>query len=119
MKKLLYFAVLAIALAGCNKPARDAAYYRANVAERDQKLAACRAQGGAFDNDGECIGAWFALDVRPVSYWLAHSGERGAMTDQCKEHAATLGKSPNCDNASRAAVAVLGAGRPVYVPAGE
>ena len=118
MKKLLYFTALAVLLAACNKP-HDAAYYRVNTAERDLKMDACRGQARAFDNDGECIGAWLALDVMPVSYWLAHSVERAAMTGQCKEHAATLGKSANCENASKAAVAVLGGGAPVYVPVGQ
>jgi hypothetical protein len=118
MKKLLYFASLAVLLAACSKP-HDVAYYKANVAERDQKMAGCRGQAGAFDNDRECISAWLAMDVLSVSYWRAHDIERAAMTDQCKEHAATLGKSANCENASRAVIAVLGGGRPVYVPVGK
>jgi len=118
MKKLLYLSSLAALLAACGMP-HDAAYYRANTAQRDQKMDMCRGQANAFDNDRECIAAWQALDVMPVSYWLAHAVERKAMTDQCKEHAATLGKAPNCQNASQAEVAVLGGGRAVYVPVGE
>jgi hypothetical protein len=115
MKKLLYFASLAVLLAACSKP-HDVAYFKANIAERELKLTECRGQAGAFDSNQECVSAWLAMDVQPVSYWRDHSAERAAMTGQCKEHAATIGKSANCENAGRAQTAVMGSGTPVYLP---
>lgn len=115
MKQLLYFASLAVLLTACSKP-HDVAYFKANVAERDLKLTECRGLAGSFDNNQECISAWLAMDVKPVSYWREHSAERAAVTDKCKEHAATLGQAANCQNASRAQVATMGSGAPVYLP---
>lgn len=114
MKQLLCLAPLAVLLVGCGKP-HDVAYFKANIAERDRKLVDCRDKAGAFDSNQECISAWLAMDVQPVSYWRANDAERADMTGRCKEHAATLGKSANCENAGRAQMAVMGGGKPVYI----
>jgi hypothetical protein len=118
MKKYLLVLPLAAMLAACGGK-HDVAYYKAHTDERDTKVAECRNQAGAFDNDKECINAALADDVRPVSYWKDNGEERKVKLAECKEHGATIGKSENCENAGRAAAATLGGGKPVYVPVGK
>jgi entry exclusion lipoprotein TrbK len=52
-----------------------------------------------------------------AQYWLDHPAERANKLHECKAQAATIANSPDCVNASRAAVAALGSGTPVYVGA--
>jgi uncharacterized lipoprotein NlpE involved in copper resistance len=118
MKFTLCTLTVVLVLAGCAER-HDVAYYKAHPNDRDFKIAACKSQPGAFSNDAECISAAEAEEVFPVSYWRANSTARQHKLADCKEYAATLGKSANCENASRAANAVLGAGKAIYLPAAK
>lgn len=105
--------VVALAVSACAEK-HDVAYFKAHTEIRDTKLAKCRNQPGAFDNDSECINAALADDVRQVSYWKAQPAEMKRKLAECKEHAATIGQSDNCKNAAMAQNSNLGGG--TFVP---
>ncbi len=116
MKKIISGISLALILVACSQ-VRDVSFYRSHPDERDIKLSECRSIQGAFSNDQECISAWNALEVKPVSYWSKNDSERGATTKICGEHRGTIRSSPNCENAIAAQAAVMGGGTPVYISA--
>lgn len=115
MKSIALGMVATMLLVACEQ-ARDVAFYRSHPVERDEKLSVCQSNSGALSNDQECISAWNATEVKPISYWRVHSSERGSIAKICREHKATIRHSPNCENALTAQAAVMGGGKPVYIP---
>ncbi|MBZ2207148.1 EexN family lipoprotein [Massilia soli] len=115
MKSIILGFIATMFLIAC-EPTRDVAFYRDNPEEREAKLQVCQSNPGGLGNDRECISAWNALEVKPVSYWRAHRAERGVITSICRDHKATFKNSPNCENALAAQAAVMGGGKPVYIP---
>ena len=115
MKSIILGFIATMLLVACEQT-RDVAFYRNNAEEREEKLRVCQSSPEGLGNDQECISAWNASEVKPVSYWRAHSSERGLITRICREHIATIRNSPNCENALAAQAAVMGGGKPVYIP---
>lgn len=115
MKSRMLVLLTALLLVACHK-SRDVAFYQNHPAERDEKLRTCQPDVGSLSNDQDCINAWKASDVKALSYWRSHSAERSAIAKICREHKATIRSSPNCENALAAQAAVMGGGRPVYIP---
>lgn len=115
MKSIILGLFATMLLVACDQ-ARNVAFYQNHPVEREEKLRVCQSNPEALSNDQECISAWKASGVKPISYWRAHSSERGSIAKICREHKATIRNSPNCENALAAQAAVMGGGKPVYIP---
>ena len=61
-RALVALAVAGIGLSACDgDPARDVAYYKANKAERDKKVAQCQNDPGGLRASPNCVNAKAAL----------------------------------------------------------
>jgi hypothetical protein len=59
---LVALAVAGVGLAACDgDPARDVAYYKANKAERDKKMAQCQNDPGGLQASPNCVNAKAAM----------------------------------------------------------